>query len=364
MDDKHFVQPALFQPMEPPKRSPASIAVSIAVHVGIIGLAVMIPVATVNKVMQPHRVISYLPPEPVKPYEPKKVVLPKIKTKVFELPPTVKPVVKLPEIKPIEPPKIAPPPELPKVAVNIPNPVPLPKVEPAPVRPAVKTNVFATPEAPATNLAPKSPVKDVKTDNFGTQAAAAGAKAPVKTVQTGGFGDPNGVAPSKNSTNKGVVMAAFGSQELPVGSGKGGGGGRQAVGSAGFGGGFASAGPGGNGTAKGVVQSSGFGQTVAAGPAKKESPTTPRETQVEILSKPKPVYTAEARDLKVEGQVMVEVQFLASGTVKVLRVVKGLGHGLDETAQQAAAQIKFKPATRDGAAIDSTARVYIVFQLT
>lgn len=364
MDEKELVRPALFQPLEPPKRSPASIAVSVAVHAVIIGLAVMIPVATVNKVMRPHTTLTYLAPEPVKPYKPEKIVLPKIKTKIFELPPTTKPVVKLPEIKPIEPPKIIPPPEAPKVAINVPNPVPLPKMEPAPVRAAVKTNVFATPDTNTTNLGPKSPVKDVKTDTFGTQAAAAGAKSAAKTVQTGGFGDPNGVAPSKNSTNKGVVMAAFGSTELPVGGGKGGGNGRQVVGSAGFGGGFASAGPGGNGTTKGVVQSTGFGQSVSAGPAKKDSPSTPRETQVEILSKPKPLYTAEARELKVEGQVMVEVQFLASGSVKVLKVVKGLGHGLDESAQHAAAQIKFKPATRDGAAVDSTARVYIVFQLT
>ena len=240
-----------------------------------------------------------------------------------------------------------------------------PKIDPTPVRPAVKTDVFATPNTVATNLGPKAPVKDIKTDTFGTQAAAAGAKNPNRAVQTGGFGDPNGVTPSKTSTGKGVVMAAFGSPSLPVGAGTGGGGGRQVVGSAGFGGGFASTGPGGNGTVKGAVKSSGFSDTVVASAApKNETPAAPKSTQVEVLSKPKPVYTAEARELRIEGQVAVEVQFGAAGAVRVLRVLKGLGHGLDEAAQQAAAQIQFRPATRDGAAIDSTARVYIVFQLT
>ena len=281
------------------------------------------------------------------------------------LPPSAKPSVKLPEIKQVEPPKIAPPIELPKVVLNLPTPVPAPKVEPAPVRPAVKTDVFATPNAANTNLSAKTAVRDIRTDTFGTQAAAGGAKTLTASVHTGGFGDPSGVAPSRNSTGRGVVMASFGSTEMPVGAGSGGGGGRQVVGSAGFGGGFTSAGPGGNGTAKGAVKNSGFGESVAGNvPAKKDLPSTPRETQVEILSKPKPVYSAEARELKLEGQVALEVQFNSAGTVRVVKVLKGLGHGLDEAAENAAAQIRFKPATRDGAAVDSTNRVYIVFQLS
>jgi hypothetical protein len=44
-------------------------------------------------------------------------------------------------------------------------------------------------------------------------------------------------------------------------------------------------------------------------------------------------------------------------------VVRGLGHGLDENAVAAAQAIRFRPAARDGAAVDSTALVHIVFQL-
>jgi len=47
----------------------------------------------------------------------------------------------------------------------------------------------------------------------------------------------------------------------------------------------------------------------------------------------------------------------------VVRVIRGLGHGLDEAAVQAAQQIHFKPALQDGQPADSTAVLHIVFQL-
>jgi len=84
---------------------------------------------------------------------------------------------------------------------------------------------------------------------------------------------------------------------------------------------------------------------------------------VEVLFKPRPAYTDEARHLHVEGEVLVEVTFTATGRLVVRRVVRGLGHGLDESALRAAQQIKYKPALRDGEPYDSTALVHIVFEL-
>jgi len=86
-------------------------------------------------------------------------------------------------------------------------------------------------------------------------------------------------------------------------------------------------------------------------------------TPVEIISKPRPAYTDEARAKRIEGEVLLEMQFSATGEARVLRIVRGLGHGLDETALAAANGIKFRPATRDGSAVDSAAIVHIVFQL-
>ena len=93
------------------------------------------------------------------------------------------------------------------------------------------------------------------------------------------------------------------------------------------------------------------------------APVSPVTRPVEILSKPKPVYTEEARGRRIEGEVLLRVLFSASGQVQVLATVRGLGYGLDEQAVAAAEAIHFRPAERAGVAADSTAVVHIVFQL-
>ena len=84
---------------------------------------------------------------------------------------------------------------------------------------------------------------------------------------------------------------------------------------------------------------------------------------VEITFKPNPVYTDEARSLKLQGEVLLEVMFGANGQLHVNRVVRGLGHGLDEAAVAAANKMRFKPALRNGQVVDSTAVVHVVFQM-
>jgi TonB family protein len=83
-----------------------------------------------------------------------------------------------------------------------------------------------------------------------------------------------------------------------------------------------------------------------------------------LLSKPTPIYTSEARQKKIEGDVELDVEFTATGRVQVLRIVQGLGYGLDEAAVAAAEQIRFSPAQRDGQAVDSHGRLRIVFRLS
>ena len=87
------------------------------------------------------------------------------------------------------------------------------------------------------------------------------------------------------------------------------------------------------------------------------------DTAIVVQDKPRPEYTAEARSLKIEGDVVLDLVFLANGSIQINRVVSGLGHGLDEAAQQAAQQIKFKPAKRDHEPVDFPARVRIEFRL-
>lgn len=279
-----------------------------------------------------------------------------------------------------------------------PDPPPVrPKSEPIPVRPVEPVHVaklFAPqpliapkPKAPERQISdipkldsvlapakfnmaePERPREPVKTGVLNTDSAADPTlKAPAEKVQTGGFGDPHGFAGGAPDAKRGNV-ARLGSFNLPSGPGYGNGTGgatglRGAVASAGFGSGVASSmaasGP------RSAVQSGGFGSveiTPTAKSSTKQSEGVPALQPVVILSKPNPVYTDEARKLGIEGEVLVEVIFQASGQIQTVRVVKGLGHGLDEAALRAAGQIRFKPALQEGHAVDFPAIAHIVFQL-
>ncbi|MGB7586622.1 MAG: energy transducer TonB [Terriglobales bacterium] len=142
-----------------------------------------------------------------------------------------------------------------------------------------------------------------------------------------------------------------------------------------FGGAIAGNGSGhGHGTGAGnpnVVMSSGFGNGaidalngtgshVKVGSHQASNGTN---APVEITFKPKPDYTAEGRKQKINGEVRLEVLFKSDGRIHVVRVLQGLGYGLDEQAVKAAEQIKFKPALREGLPIDSMALVHIIFEL-
>jgi TonB family protein len=280
-------------------------------------------------------------------------------------PPTPKPRVVQPPPQVLA--KIAPPP---KPTITVPPPkaeppkVEPPKVEPPKVEPpkVEVAKVFPEQETPK----PVQPKKEVVVNTFDSgSSAAATLKEPARKVQTGGFGDPNGV---KGTSDKkaAVTVASLGSFDLPSGGGNGNGTGGThgkagTVASSGFG--DETAGRGGPGGPKGTVQSAGFNAPTAATGPRSHGDAKPDVTPVEITFKPRPVYTDEARKLKVEGEVLLEVMFTASGELKVQRVVRGLGHGLDEAAQRAAAQIRFKPAKRDGQPYDSTALVHINFEL-
>lgn len=259
--------------------------------------------------------------------------------------------VERPEVAKLEPPKIevsAPKPDLPEVKPQV--------AKPAPTFPTVAA------ERPSPKPSPQ-----VKTGQFSTGSSATPtAVLDARKVQTGGFGDPNGV-PAGNNTSGRVNIAALGSFDLPQGPGYGNGTGgsrgiRAVVTSAGFGNGVAT-GTGG-GRRGGTIKQAGFtnSEPVKQVARRDEAPKADA-LPVQILSKPTPSYTADARAARVEGEVLLEVEFSASGKLHVLRIVRGLGHGLDESAIRAAEQIRYKPATRSGAPIDSTATLHIIFQM-
>ena len=179
-------------------------------------------------------------------------------------------------------------------------------------------------------------------------------------VQTGGFGDPNGVPARDNRGPANIVASGF--SDSPTGPGRGNGREGQMpsiVATTGFGNGIA----GDRTRSGGDVRRSGFTSYEASSSSRKVAADAVLTTPVEIVSKPKPDYTSEARELKIDGEVRLQVLFTTGGHVRVIKVVQGLGHGLDEQAVRAAEQIKFKPALHEGQPVDSTAVVHIVFQL-
>jgi len=182
-------------------------------------------------------------------------------------------------------------------------------------------------------------------------------------VQTGAFAGGPAVATLK--------LPRLGSCDLPVGPGYGNGlggtrGARGTIASAGFGNGVAAATAGAGGQGGGTVRSGGFDVKLVTQASGAQRPKSPRlqEQPVEILSKPKPTFTEEARRLGIQGEVVLAVIFTAEGRLRVLRVVQGLGHGLDESAWRAAEQIRFKPAQYDGEPVDFPATLRVVFELS
>jgi TonB family protein len=243
-----------------------------------------------------------------------------------------------------------------------------PKTEKIEAKAPDLTPVLEAAKIDTTSNQPKRPRDEVKTNVLSSGSAApATVVAPLNKVQTGGFGDPQGV-PGNGDPNKSTNINRKGSPALPGGPGYGNGTGgdkgiRGTVASTGFGNGVANP-PAGGGGRKGSVQSTGFGdQNAVTDAPKKKSEVASGTSTVTILEKPRPEYTAEGRSLKLEGDVVLDLIFLANGTVHVNHVVSGLGHGLDEAAIRAAQQIKFKPAKQDNQPVDFPARVRITFNM-
>ena len=257
------------------------------------------------------------------------------------------------------------------------NTIKLPAVQPSLVAKAVFTTPVQKQDPPRDLTVPHikmesrlpqlpttAPSKVVALNSFSSGSSAPPTTTrPALAVQTGGFGDPEGVAPRPSRTPVVANIAAAGAFDLPRGSGQGNGLGGPTPGvvaSAGFGNGVAT----GSRRAEGPVQKAGFDAVYASSDGQKPAATIEStSTPVAILFKPKPAYTEEGRKQGIDGEVRLEVLFSAAGQVHVIRVLQGLGYGLDEQAVKAAEQIRFKPASHAGQSVDSTAVVHIIFQL-
>jgi len=277
-----------------------------------------------------------------------------------------------PKIKQPPPPKL-PPPEPPKVKLDAPKiEMPKPKPpEPKPIQMEAKLAMPVMKPAKAAIVLAPQPKAALTAAMPAQNPNVKPSTAPVH------LGETFGATPNPNATRPATIAAIgnpYGGMQGPavaphgvVGS-TGIGDGLKAGSNAGVAGKVASAGiPGATGNSPtgtyGNVASAGIPAVAAAAPVVQKAAAAPTTTNLEVISKPPVQYTSEARQLKVEGDVVLRVTFLASGQVVIQGVVKGLGHGLDEEARKVASQIRFRPATRGGQPVDLTTTITISFQL-
>jgi len=337
--------PATFGLLPEPEGRLVSFVTSAGVNLTILILILIVGMTARHVIQQHHYEMTLLvpqnpPPEPIK----------------------VKPPV-LPKLPPPEPPKVKL--DAPKITMPKPKPEPKPiQMEAKMTMPVIKLAKPSVIEAPQ----PKAALTAAMPAQNNTVKAST---APVHLGQT------FGVTPNPNATRPATVAAIgnpYGGMQGPAVAPHG------VVGSTGIGDGLhsgsnagvvgrvASAGiPAATGTANtgsyGKVASAGIPTQTTVAAVVPKAPVQAATTGLEVLSKPPVEYTSEARQLRVQGDVVLRVTFLANGQVVVQSVVHGLGHGLDEEARRVAQQIRFRPATRDGRAVDMTTNITITFQL-
>lgn len=61
-----------------------------------------------------------------------------------------------------------------------------------------------------------------------------------------------------------------------------------------------------------------------------------------------PGYTKKAREEQIRGKIKLQVESLADGTVGEVRIISGLGFGLDEVAIKSTREMLFLPVVKDG----------------
>ena len=87
------------------------------------------------------------------------------------------------------------------------------------------------------------------------------------------------------------------------------------------------------------------------------------DTKAEIIAKPDPVYTREARRAGVQGIVTLKLLLLPDEKIDRIKVVRGLPFGLTENAIRAACKVKFKPAVKAGKPVAQWVTIQYGFQL-
>lgn len=115
----------------------------------------------------------------------------------------------------------------------------------------------------------------------------------------------------------------------------------------------------GNGQGTGSGIGAGAGGGTGGGPYRPGSGVEPPR----LLHEVKAQFTEEARRRNISGDVLLEIVVTRDGDVSDVKVLQGLGGGLDERAIAAVRQWQFAPAHRQGQAVDVVVEVAVEFTL-
>lgn len=254
-----------------------------------------------------------------------------LRPRTLALPPPVRVPALAPELRSVSSPE-APPPVLSGL-----RPLPPPQIEPGAIKlssPGPRVGAFDSPAEPARRQAPDLAASQVgKFEQPATSLRPGGSRDPIVSA---GFDSEPADGPTRTNLSEGTVPSgSFATAEAPRS----------------------------RGASPRAVTKTNFDSIDARSTSDKVATPDERASALEILDKPRPLYSEEARKLKIEGMVVLEMCFGADGHGRVLRVVRGLGHGLDENAIRAAMGIRFRPAVHRGRPIDTVGLVRIDFQV-
>jgi periplasmic protein TonB len=335
------------------QQSKGSLFTSLTVNVAL-AIIVCILGAAAKKTIEHHRLteltMSPLPKQP--PPEPPK---PKFIPKPLPQPPVAKlepPKIKLPEVKLPDPPKI---PEVKMVKMPVIDTPAPPKLVQPPPAPKVVNLAQAQPASVPNNSAHPSAVSLGQANNPIAPSNRPATSA-INLGQSGLAGMPPGSGQGAHATSVNLGSGSANSQNMN---------GRDNAANAVKG--VKLGVTGGTGPLNSPTRVAGpvnLGQATPPPMPKPSAPTQSARSAPKVLFKPKPEYTAEARNLRIEGTVTVRLRVSSTGAVQVLGVVSDLGHGLGDSAIRAIQATRFQPATdAAGNPVDWEGIVNVAFQL-
>jgi TonB family protein len=112
--------------------------------------------------------------------------------------------------------------------------------------------------------------------------------------------------------------------------------------------------------AQGIGSSTASDQKSTAGPVYKVGGDVSAPVVIQAVA---PQYTPGAISKKIEGSALVSLQVDENGNPNHIRVLRGLGNGLDAKAIEAVEHYKFKPGMKDGKAVAVEWNLEIKFML-